>query len=306
MLSVARRRALALVLCVVAGVGSAQLVVQHTAPTYRSTTSLIIRIPNAGDVNAALQGVQLTAQLLQSYAALASSRSAADEIKTRLRLPDPVDALQSELTAAPQAETLLLSVDVVDRDPLRAQLIADEAAQVLIDRVAQLEGNRADRVAASVVDTAQAGVAVAPRRNLLRAVGLLFGVLIGLGLALLLDALDRTLKTEEQLAVLSRSPLLGSVPRVREGSVNPATCVDDPKSPVGEAYRALRTAILFTDVDSPLKTLLVTSPSEGEGKTTTATNLAVALAESGQRVVLIDGDLRRGSVAPLLDRKSVV
>jgi capsular exopolysaccharide synthesis family protein len=75
----------------------------------------------------------------------------------------------------------------------------------------------------------------------------------------------------------------------------------DPRSPVAEAYRALRTNIQFSSLDKPLRTLLVTSAGPDEGKSTTLANLAVVMAESGTRVLAVDGDLRRASLHMLFD-----
>jgi len=68
---------------------------------------------------------------------------------------------------------------------------------------------------------------------------------------------------------------------------------EDPKSPISEAYRSLRTNIIYTQADKPIKSILVSSPGAGEGKTTTVTNLAITFANMGKRTLLIDADLRR-------------
>jgi polysaccharide biosynthesis transport protein len=103
-------------------------------------------------------------------------------------------------------------------------------------------------------------------------------------------------KGPAQLAELAKAPLLGIVPRIRGEAREPQATVDKPMSPEAEAYRALRTALRFIDVEAPLQTVLITSAGPAEGKTTTATHFAIALAQSGERVVLVDADLRRGSL----------
>lgn len=76
----------------------------------------------------------------------------------------------------------------------------------------------------------------------------------------------------------------------------------DPRSPVSEAYRTLRTNLSFYSLDTPLRSLVVTSPAAGEGKSTTVANLAVTMAQSGRRTLLVDCDLRRPSLHELLDK----
>lgn len=290
------RRLLPLLLCVAAGVVGAVVTTRDTAPTYASTSSVIITLPRSSGVNEALQGVQLSSQLLQSYAALATSLTAAERIRSHLGLNDSPEAIRSRIVATPRSGTLFLDVGAIDTDPQRAQSISDAATLVLIDEINRLERNKLDKVEASVVDQARVGIRVGPRAKVNLAIGLLLGLTVGVALALLLEALDRTVKTPDQASELFGTPLLGMVPKLKAGALNAGSTADQPLSPAGEAYRTLRTAVRFVDLDRPLRTLLVTSPSAAEGKTTTATNLAVALAQSGERVILVDADLRRGRV----------
>jgi len=78
----------------------------------------------------------------------------------------------------------------------------------------------------------------------------------------------------------------------------------DPRSPVSEAYRSLRTNLSFYNLDNPLRTLVVTSPAKAEGKSTTIANLAVTMAQSGRKTILVDCDLRRPSLHTLFDLQS--
>lgn len=296
LLAVVTRRSLPLLLCIAAGLAGAALTTRNTPPTYASTSSVIITLPRASGVTEALQGLQLSTQLLQSYAAVATSRTAAERVRENLALPESADAVRGKLSVAPRPETLLLNVTAVDGDPLRSQSIADAATLVLIDEIERLEANRSDKVEARVVDRAQPGLQVGPRTKVNLGIGLFLGLLVGSVLALLLETLDRTVKTPDQACELFGTPLLAMVPRLRSDTISAAAVAEQPLSPAGESYRTLRTATRFVDLDRPLRTLLVTSPSAGEGKTTTATNLAVALAQSGEGVILVDADLRRGRV----------
>jgi non-specific protein-tyrosine kinase len=121
---------------------------------------------------------------------------------------------------------------------------------------------------------------------------------IGLALALagvfLIEYLDDTVRSAEEVARLSQLPVMAAIARM-QGDLYPdkLVTVRDPLSPVSEAYRVLRTGVRFASVDKPLRTLMVASPGPSEGKSVTAANLAVVFAESGQRVLLVDSDLRR-------------
>jgi capsular exopolysaccharide synthesis family protein len=298
-LALLRRRWLALAVCVLAGLAGAAVLTARQQPQYESSARLFVNIPRAGSVAEQVQGVQLTVQLLQSYAQIATSRSAAERMAARLGNEYDAGTIQSKVRATPRAETLLIDVSAVDGDPRRAARIANVAAQVLIDTVGELERGKAAPVTAQVIDEATpAASAFSPRRKLNLAVGGLLGVVVGTLLALALDALDRSVTTPAQAAEAFGTPVLGVTPRSR--ALHDSPVPGDPLGPEAEAFRTLRTAVRFIEPDRPLRTILVTSAAAGEGKTTTAVNLAVALARSGERVVLVDADLRRARLAGAL------
>lgn len=129
---------------------------------------------------------------------------------------------------------------------------------------------------------------------------LLFGLVLGLGLALLREFLDDSVKSKDDFErVAPGLPVLGLIPVVSawRGKETPyMVSLDDPTSPAAEAYRTLRTSIQFLGLDQPMRTLQVTSANPQEGKTTTLSNLAVALARSGATVAIVCCDLRRPRV----------
>jgi capsular exopolysaccharide synthesis family protein len=142
-----------------------------------------------------------------------------------------------------------------------------------------------------------------PVQNLL--LGLLLGLGTGVALAFAIEALDNTLKTQTDVEQFLGVPVLGLVPVIgAAGAPETMQAGDnlrerdlgvflDPKSVAAECCRSIRTNILFMSPDHPIRTLVVTSPSPQEGKTTTAINLAVTMAEAGGRVLLLDTDMRR-------------
>ncbi len=308
LLSLLRRRWLPLLLCLLAGLGAAEAVTRRSTPFYASSARLFVNIPSATSRSEAESGLRLTSQLLRSYAQVATSRSAAQQIVERLTLPEGPDSLRSRISATPEADTLLVTVSAVDADPQRARSIANMAANVLIDTINEFEkGKGADAIQAEVIDDATAaGSPYTPRPRLNLLAGGFLGLVLGLAAGLLLDVMDRSVKAPGQAAELFRAPMLGLVPRRKEVTANPVVTVELPTDPASESYRALRTAVRFINPDEPLRTILVTSPTPNDGKTTTAVNLAVAMAQSGERVVLVDADLRRAQLGGLLGIESAV
>jgi capsular exopolysaccharide synthesis family protein len=134
--------------------------------------------------------------------------------------------------------------------------------------------------------------------NRMQAVGisLALGVLLGVGLALLRNWLDQRVTSAEEVSALLGVPVVGMLPRVK-GKQDTARLgrhvLEDPSSGIAEAYRGIRTALSFGLRGIRAKTILVTSPAPKEGKSTMVSNLAVSMAQAGQRVLIVDADLRQ-------------
>lgn len=130
------------------------------------------------------------------------------------------------------------------------------------------------------------------RNTLLAAV---VGLLLAAGLIVVIETLDDTIKTPEDITRRFKQPVLGVINHQIPDKNAPIT-LTDPRSPTTEAYRGLRTNVSYSSVDHPLRTLLVTSAEPGEGKTTTVSNLGVVMAQNGKQVIIADCDLRHPRV----------
>ena len=154
---------------------------------------------------------------------------------------------------------------------------------------------------ARVVDTAAVPTQpIKPKKQLIVAVALFMGLLVGVMLALLMEVLNNTLKTTEDVEKRLKQPLLTVLPMLiqkhMERGVSSRLVLDAPNSLYSEAIRTARTGVLLSSVDLPSRTLVVTSSVPGEGKTTFSSNLAIAHAHT-KRTLLVDADMRRPSVA---------
>ena len=132
-----------------------------------------------------------------------------------------------------------------------------------------------------------------PRKGINALLGLAVGLFGGVGLAFLTEYLDNTVKDPEEAEITLGTPVLGTVSLNSDGKSVGETVLKEPRSVFAESYKALRTALLLSSVGGPPKKVLITSSVSQEGKTTTAVNLALVLAQSEKRVLLIDGDLRK-------------
>ncbi len=138
-------------------------------------------------------------------------------------------------------------------------------------------------------------VSASPLRN--GALGLAGGLVLGIALAFLLDQLDDRLRRKDELEAAVGRPVLGLLPRVaRRGHGDGILALDSPSSAAAESYRTLRTSLQFMAIGQPIHSVQVTSPTSAEGKTTVVTNLAASFAQAGQRVIILDCDLRRPKV----------
>ncbi|MCS6861757.1 MAG: polysaccharide biosynthesis tyrosine autokinase [Abditibacteriales bacterium] len=157
---------------------------------------------------------------------------------------------------------------------------------------------------ATLGDRALVGKVVAPRKPQLLLGVVALSLALGVGAALMSHWTDTRIHTLEDLAKSAGVAPLGFIPDMgRCDGAQQLITFHQPRSPVSEAYRALRSTLRYATMDRPVRTLLVTSATEGEGKTVTAANLAVSVADTGKRVVLVDADLRRPSQHVLFERE---
>lgn len=264
----------------------------------------------------------LRARYLDDYPEIAQLRNESEAIDKQIRTVAASlrDGIRSDYVAAQAAEARLRSqVDqlqnatMAEQDrAVRYNTLAREADtnRQLYDGLLQRyrELNAAAGISTSnlaIIDTAQ--VPSGPSSpNLFRnlAIALLLGAAAALAYVFLRDQLDDAIRIPEDVEEKARIPLIGVIPAAQEGS--PDEELQDPKSPVSEAYNALRGSLLYSSSNGLPKVLLVTSAQSGEGKSTTSFATAQGLAKMGRKTVIIDADLRRPSLHKRIGRKTAV
>jgi capsular exopolysaccharide synthesis family protein len=211
-------------------------------------------------------------------------------------------ALEDSKRAAMDLNRKSVSYTVLEREAQSNRQIYDS----LIQRQNELQivsnsgGNNVRLMDRAVVPGAPYSPNI--RRNFM--LGALAGILLALGLVLAIDYLDDTVKTPEDITRRLKLPFLGLVPAVK-GNDHPLLSGEVPHE-FGEAFRALRTSLVFSSAGEGTRVIALTSAQPLEGKTTTACNIAIALAYGGSRVLIIDADMRRPSVSGTLGIENTV
>jgi succinoglycan biosynthesis transport protein ExoP len=307
---VLRKRWLSILVITVLGIGVAGLVTYLSPKQYTAETQSFVAISNTGQSSAdILSGATFAQQRVKSYTQIVDSPEVLQPVITELNLNTTVQALAKNVTANSPLDTVLINVDVKDGSAQQAADIANAVAKQLGTVVENLE--TPDGAAASPVKVTLTNPAVppvspsSPRPVLNLALGLLIGLALGLAYAFVRESLDTTIKSVDDVTQIMGQAPLGAVPFDARAKDQPLVALDQ-RAVRSEAFRSARTNLAFADVDHPPQVVVITSAVAGEGKTTTACNLAITMAQSGQRVVLIECDLRRPRVANYLEISGAV
>lgn len=290
---------------------------------YQASATILISFSGVTSLNDVYNATEASQKLLSSYAAMATGYTVAQRAVDKLHVPMSAGALAGQAHATYTPESMLFTITVNDTDPKRVAALAGAMADQFSEMVPTL-GTGPGAPAAQETRTTQSSpsqpasgqpplpvaratvverpgvpispISPAPMRNM--AVGLIAGVLLGVAAALTRDAVDRTIRTREQLEEVSVLPTLAELPARRGSAPRFGT-----ESSFDDAMRGLRTRLLRAMAPEGRR-VLVAAPFGGEGTTTTALNLALSFIELGEKLLLIEGDIRRPVIAGLMSVKS--
>ena len=287
-----------------AGVGYATLFM--TTPQYQSTARLFVTTQSGTSVGDAYQNNLFSQERVVSYAGLATSEQVSARAVDQLKMPITAQELRSKITATPVPKTVLLDIAVSDPDPLKAQTYANAVSDQLVQLVSELETSRRGGTPAAgaiLLDDANYPTAVGGLSLLTRvALGAAGGLVVGVLLAVLIGFLDSRVRGRDSIEAVTRSHALGAL--VADPGRPGVSVVDLAAGGLAaERLRELRTNLQFarTSAGQRPTVIAVTSPTRGDGRTTTAIDLAATFAEAGRSVVLVEGDFMNPVLAERLD-----
>jgi capsular exopolysaccharide synthesis family protein len=264
----------------------------------------------AGGVTDAYQGSLFSQQRVKSYVDLLRSERLAKQIIAGHDVPLTADQVMARISAAAVPDTVLLGATVTDSSAARAEQIATALSTEFVALVQDLEtppGGDSATVKVEVIEGPRVNpspVSPQPVRNL--GLAALLGLVLGVGIAILREVMDTTIKTADALRAVVGVPTLATIAFDGDAKDSPLVVHDNAQAPRAEAFRQLRTNLKFLDVDRPLKVIVVTSAVPDEGKSSTTANLAITMSQAGHKVLLIEGDLRRPKVVEYLGLEGAV
>jgi capsular exopolysaccharide synthesis family protein len=291
---------------------------------YQASSTGLLTVGKTANSSEATIGDQFAKSRVTSYIAIATSTEVAHRVVSShdldgTGLPQTAGALIGHISATQPLDTVLITINARAEDPKTAATLANAWVNALAAQVTAIDGPKpldpgqksTDPNTGLQLDTyssATPGALVLPRKSLNLAIGLLLGVLLGFGYAMIRHQFDRRIRSSEEVEKQFGVSVIGMIPQsshMRQGDGRELVLAvtgsgTSSSASTAEGFRKLRTNLAFMDVDHPPCVIVVTSPKQSDGKSTVAANLAAAIAIGGQPVTLIDGDLRRPTVADSL------
>ena len=302
---IARRFWLTITACILLGVVVAAAYAAVQPRTYTAGAQAFVSVGNATQVAEASLGSNLAGAKAVAYAPLTQSGEVADRVITKLGLTESSAAVTSSITYSVDASSPAIQVFATSTSPQRAKDIANAVVGATAEVASFIEsgGTSSDSGIIKLVPVTNAVLPTSPTSPNIRRImlaGLAGGVALAYLVVMVRLRLDTRIRRPEDITEMTDRGLIGTIPTSRDLRSR-LHSEDLLRGPVGESLRHLRTNLMFADPDTSPRSVVVTSPQPGEGKSTVSSLLARALALRGGKVVLVDGDLRRPMIATLFD-----
>lgn len=280
----------------VGGWGLAQI----ATPVYTATSSLYFSLNFGGSANDLNQGSTYTQNQMLSFAQLAESPLVLQPVIDQLGLETTPTDLGNAISVSTPQNTVIMQLSVNSTDAQQAADVSNAVAATLgkkVEEIAPKSVTGAATVSVRIIQTAvKPDIPSSPNVRLNLVAGFVIGILIGVLAVVLRELLDTRVRSAEIVSRVTGAPMLAQIQRLRRRQPSPILLAD-PLSSAAEGYRRLRSSLEFVSVDSDRLAFVVTSSIPDEGKSLVSLNLALALTEGDRRVLLVDADLRRPTLA---------
>lgn len=278
---------------------------------YTASASGIVQATGLGtDVGSSLVGNQLAQSKVSSYVDIGGWRSVAEHAIDDLGLDTTPAALVTRVHVSNPLNTVIINVTADAESPEAARDLAEAWIRGMVAEINKLETGSETTTGAVTLVAGQAAALPSspssPNLKLILALGVLIGLALGIAYAVIRHVLDRRVRHPRDVERETGVAVMGTIPLDKQLDAHRRLFAFDADQragsvPVTEALRERRTNLQFMDVDHPPRVIVVTSPLPGDGKSTTAANLALSLAAAGQPTVLVDADLRRPIIETIFD-----
>jgi len=260
-------------------------------PVYKASTTLMVSASMKGFEE--FSAIQIIEKLLLTINKLSTSRPVLEKASETVNHKKNVRQFQDAVSSQVLTNTQLIQISASAGNPQAAMAMANAAADSLVAFVREKEGASSSYKIEQVEPALKPTSPVSPKPLRNGMMGVFLGLILGFGVASLLEYLDVSVKSKDELSVLLEKPVLGEIPLVTYGKLENGKQESSETGEILEQTRTLRTNIQYLDLENNLKTILLTSPQLKEGKTFLSLQLARAYTAAGKKVVLVDADLRK-------------
>lgn len=293
-----------------AGLAASALYSLTKTPEYSSSSKVFVSTQSSDNLSELTQGNTYSQQRVKTYVNLVSTPIVLQPVIAALELNVTAGQLAGQISASSTADTTIIEITATSEDPVLAAELANTTAESLTGVVAKIEtsedGGSSPVKLTRVQEANVPNQPGSPNVPLNLTLGTVIGLALGIAFAVLQTTLDTRIRNERDVESVSDLPLMGGIAFDPKAKQRPLIVQADPKSPRAESFRSLRTNLQFLDVSDQPRSYVITSSIQSEGKSTTAANLAIALADAGHRVIIIDADLRRPKLASYFDLEGAV
>ena len=269
-------------------------------PIYKSSTTYVL-ISDSSKEGITTSEVTLNEKLIATYKEIIKSRNILEKVITTLNLDETPSSLAKTISVEQVSTSSMIKITVSNKDPEMAKKIAETIGYEFSKEVESLyKISNLGLVDKALVPTVAANESNKKEMILINGGGIALSLMV----IFMLFYFDNTIKDQEQVQEKTNLPVLGNVPLVskkKEGKEKDLIVHNDPKSPISEGLRTIRTNLQFSNVDKQMKKIMITSSMPGEGKSFTSANLATAFAQDGAKVIMLDCDMRKGRLHKIFE-----